>query len=245
MRAIECPRYGPPEVLRLTQVEKPTPRADEVLIRVVATTVHVGDVRIRTFDVPRGQRLVARLVLGIRRPKHPILGMELAGVVESAGKEVTLFKKGDEVEAVVLKIDKENEKFSLGIKQLTPNPWDDIQRTYPLGTEIEGEVTSVTDFGAFVRLADGIEGLIYTSELSPEPVEKPADVVKAGDRVSALVTRVDPGEQKISLSIKAVHDQQQRQALRELAAQQSRTQRSTLGDLLAEKLSKAGQPDSE
>ena len=97
MKAIECPRYGPPEVLRLTQVEKPTPRADEVLIRVVATTVHVGDVRIRTFDVPRGQRLVARLVLGVRRPKHPILGMELAGVVESVGKEVTLFTTGDEV----------------------------------------------------------------------------------------------------------------------------------------------------
>lgn len=97
MKAIECPRYGPPEVLRLTQVDKPTPRADEVLIRVVATTVHVGDVRIRTFDVPRGQRLMARLVLGVRRPKHPILGMELAGVVESVGKEVTLFKKGDEV----------------------------------------------------------------------------------------------------------------------------------------------------
>jgi len=155
------------------------------------------------------------------------------------------FKKGDELDAIVLKIDKENEKFSLGIKQLTPNPWDDIQRTYPLGTEIEGEVTSVTDFGAFVRLADGIEGLIYTSELSQEPVAKPADVVNPGDRVKALVTRVDPGEQKISLSIKAVHDQQQRQALSELAAQQSRTQRSTLGDLLAEKLRKAGQPDGE
>jgi len=97
MKAIECPRYGPPEVLRLTQVAKPNPRANEVLIRVVATTVHVGDVRIRTFDVPRGQRLIARLVLGIRRPKHPILGMELAGVVESVGKEVTLFTKGDEV----------------------------------------------------------------------------------------------------------------------------------------------------
>ena len=155
------------------------------------------------------------------------------------------FKKGDELDAIVLKIDKENEKFSLGIKQLTPNPWDDIQRTYPLGTEIEGEVTSVTDFGAFVRLEGGIEGLVYTSELSPEPVEKPADVVKAGDRVKALVTRIDPNEQKISLSIKAVHDQQQRQALSELAAQQSRTQRSTLGDLLAEKLRKAGQPDGE
>ena len=155
------------------------------------------------------------------------------------------FKKGDELDAIVLKIDKENEKFSLGIKQLTPNPWDDIQRTYPLGTEIEGEVTSVTDFGAFVRLEGGIEGLIYTSELSAEPVEKPADVVNPGDRVKALVTRIDPGEQKISLSIKAVHDQQQRQALSELAAQQSRTQRSTLGDLLAEKLRKAEQPDGE
>jgi small subunit ribosomal protein S1 len=155
------------------------------------------------------------------------------------------FKKGDELDAIVLKIDKENEKFSLGIKQLTPNPWEDIQRTYPLGSEIEGEVTNVTDFGAFVRLADGIEGLIYTSELSAEPVGKPSDVVSVGDRVKALVTRVDPNEQKISLSIKAVHDQQTRQALAEQAAQQSRTQRSTLGDLLAEKLRKAGQSESE
>ena len=155
------------------------------------------------------------------------------------------FKKGDELDAIVLKIDKENEKFSLGIKQLTPNPWEDIQRTYPLGTEIEGEVTSVTDFGAFVRLEGGIEGLIYTSELAAEPVEKPADVVNPGDRVKALVTRVDPGEQKISLSIKAVHDQQQRNTLKELAAEQSRTQRSTLGDLLAEKLRKAGQGDDD
>jgi small subunit ribosomal protein S1 len=155
------------------------------------------------------------------------------------------FKKGDELEAIVLKIDKENEKFSLGVKQLTPNPWDDIQRTYPLGSEIEGEVTSVTDFGAFVRLADGIEGLVYTSELAPEPVAKPSDAVSEGQRVKAIVTRVDPNEQKISLSIKAVHDKEQRQALSELAAQQSRTQRSTLGDLLAEKLRKAGQDGGE
>jgi len=155
------------------------------------------------------------------------------------------FKKGDELEAIVLKIDKENEKFSLGIKQLTPNPWDDIQRSYPLGSEIEGEVTSVTDFGAFVRLADGIEGLVYTSELAAEPVAKPSDVVSEGQRVKAIVTRVDPNEQKISLSIKAVHDKEQRQALAEIAAQQSRTQRSTLGDLLAEKLRKAGQTEGE
>jgi small subunit ribosomal protein S1 len=156
------------------------------------------------------------------------------------------FKKGDELEAIVLKIDKENEKFSLGIKQLTPNPWDDIQRTYPLGSEIEGEVTSVTDFGAFVRLADGIEGLVYTSELAPEPVAKPSDAVSEGQRVKAIVTRVDPNEQKISLSIKAVHDKEQRRALSDLAAEQSRTQRSTLGDLLAEKLrQKGGESDGE
>ena len=146
------------------------------------------------------------------------------------------FEKGDEVEAVVLKIDKENEKFSLGIKQLQPNPWDDIQRSYPLGSEVEGEVSSVADFGAFVRLAEGIEGLIYTGELAAEAVSSPADVVKVGDRVKAIVTRVDPNEQKISLSVKAMHDQQTRRALTEQAAEMAKSQRSTLGDLLAEKL---------
>jgi small subunit ribosomal protein S1 len=151
------------------------------------------------------------------------------------------FKKGDEVEAVVLKIDKENEKFSLGIKQLQPNPWDDIQKRYPLGSEVEGEVSSVADFGAFVRLAEGIEGLIYTGELAATPVANPSDVVKEGDRVKAIVTRVDPNEQKISLSIKAIHDQQTRQALAEQAAQQAKSQRSTLGDLLAEKLGRKGE----
>ncbi len=146
------------------------------------------------------------------------------------------FEKGDEVEAVVLKIDKENEKFSLGIKQLQPNPWDDIQKRYPLGSEVEGEVTSIADFGAFVRLAEGIEGLIYTGELAAEPVSSTADVVKVGDRVKAIVTRVDPNEQKISLSIKAIHDQQTRKVLADQAAEMAKSQRSTLGDLLAEKL---------
>ena len=155
------------------------------------------------------------------------------------------FEKGDEVEAVVLKIDKENEKFSLGIKQLQPNPWDDIQRRFPIGTEAEGEVTNVTDFGAFVRLEEGIEGLVYTSQLSAEHVDKPSDVVSVGDRVKTLVTKVDPSEQKISLSIRAVHDQAERKALEELAAQQSKTQRSTLGDLLAEKLAQKAEDQGE
>src|SRR5450756_1189947 len=90
MRAVVCTGYGPPDVLELQQVEKPVPKIHEVLIKVHATTVHRGDVRIRSFDVPRGQRFMARLVLGFTRPKNPILGMELAGEVESVGKDVTL-----------------------------------------------------------------------------------------------------------------------------------------------------------
>jgi NADPH:quinone reductase-like Zn-dependent oxidoreductase len=97
VKAVVCTGYGPADVLELQQVEKPVPKDHEVLIKVYATTVHRGDVRIRSFDVPRGQRFIARLVLGFIRPKNPILGMELAGGVESVGKDVTLFKRGDDV----------------------------------------------------------------------------------------------------------------------------------------------------
>ncbi len=154
------------------------------------------------------------------------------------------FKKGDTVEAVVLKIDKENEKFSLGIKQLQPNPWDEILKRYPVGSEVTGTVSSLADFGAFVRLEEGIEGLIYSSELSPERVEKPEDVVQPGQTVTALVTRVDPVEQKISLSIRALTDREQREALKRVAQQQAASQTTTLGDLLAGKLAqKSGEEE--
>jgi len=146
------------------------------------------------------------------------------------------FQKGDEVEAVVLKIDRENEKFSLGIKQLTPNPWDDIKRKYPVGSEVSGEVTSVADFGAFVKLEEGIEGLIYTSELSTEKVDDPASVASPGQSITALVTKVDPVEQKISLSVRALTNKEEREALKRYAAQQAASQTTTLGDLLKEKL---------
>jgi len=146
------------------------------------------------------------------------------------------FEKGDEVEAVVLKIDKENEKFSLGIKQLEANPWDDILKKFTVGSEITGPVTSVTDFGVFVKLEDGIDGLVYSSELAAERIETPSEHFKEGQEITALVVKVDANEQKISLSIRAVNDKAERAALKEVAAQQSASQTTTLGDLLAEKL---------
>jgi small subunit ribosomal protein S1 len=133
----------------------------------------------------------------------------------------------------------------LGIKQLEANPWDDIAKKYSIGSQITGPVTSVTDFGVFVKLEDGIEGLVYSSELAAERIETPADHFKDGQEVTALVVKVDPVEGKISLSIRAVNDKEERAALKQLAEQQASTQTATLGDLLKTKLEERADESSE
>ena len=114
-----------------------------------------------------------------------------------------IYKKGDEVEAKVLQIDSEGEKFSLGVKQLTEDPWTKIARENPPGSKGKGKVTKLADFGAFVELSPGIEGMIHVSELADENVAKVSDVVKEGDIVEFIVLATDHDERRFSLSRKA------------------------------------------
>ncbi|MDK2848484.1 MAG: small subunit ribosomal protein [Desulfuromonadales bacterium] len=150
-----------------------------------------------------------------------------------------LYKKGDVVKAVVLNIDQDNERFSLGIKQLAADPWQTIATRYAPGTMIQGKVTSVTDFGIFLEVEEGIEGLIHVSEISKEKVDSPKDFAKVGDNLEAVVLHVDTEDKKIALSIKHVaHQKEKAEVDAFLGSQKSAT--SNLGDIFKGALDKAG-----
>ena len=117
-----------------------------------------------------------------------------------------IYKKGQEVQAVVLNIDRGNERFSLGVKQLHPDPWDEVPERYKADTRITGTVTNVTDFGVFVELQEGIEGLIHLSELSKEKGANPLSQYKTDDVIEAKVLNVSRKDKKIALSVKKLHE---------------------------------------
>jgi small subunit ribosomal protein S1 len=153
------------------------------------------------------------------------------------------FKKGDKLRAVVLGIDKVNEKFSLGIKQMERDPWDSIKSRYKVGTAIDGVVTKLTDFGAFVELEEGIEGLIYVSEIADHRIEKPADVLKVGDKVRAEILSIEPKERRIGLSIKQLGRSEERANYEKYMGEGSK--KTSMGDLLGDKLKAALKPGKD
>lgn len=123
--------------------------------------------------------------------------------VKNVSDPSEIVKKGDEVEAIVLSIQKEEGKISLGIKQTEKNPWDNVEAKYPLGSSVEAEIRNLTNYGAFVELEPGIDGLIHISDLSwIKKVSHPSEVLKKGDRVEAIVLSVDKESKKITLGVK-------------------------------------------
>ena len=155
-----------------------------------------------------------------------------------------LYRKGDEVEAVVLGIDIENERVSLGIKQLSDDPWNTIAQRYPINTKVNGKVTSIADFGVFVEIEDGIEGLIHVSQLSSERVDKPSSLFKVGDQVEALVVQLDPKERRIGLSIRALKQHEEREEMQAYMRREHQGARFSFEDILNEEL-RLDRDDSE
>ncbi|MFA7383596.1 MAG: 30S ribosomal protein S1 [Desulfurivibrionaceae bacterium] len=151
------------------------------------------------------------------------------------------YAKGETIQAVVLKIDRENERFSLGVKQLEPDPWQAAIEKYAVGTTVQGKITNVTEFGIFVEVEDGIEGLIHVSEISKDKVATPVGLYNAGDTVEAKVINVSAKDRKIGLSIKALTDDSGQGSYEEYKQKQAKSGPSTIGDLMKEEMENKAQ----
>lgn len=151
-----------------------------------------------------------------------------------------LYKKGQEVQAVILDIDSERERFSLGIKQLSPDPWDEIPSKYRAGTKVTGKITNVTDFGLFVELEEGIEGLVHISELPKKEDGNPLEGFEVGDTVEAGVIHVTRDEKKIGLSIRRAKETAENRHYQSYV-NNPREATSNLGELLKNKILDQGE----
>lgn len=154
-----------------------------------------------------------------------------------------MFTKGQKVRAVVLGVDIENERFSLGVKQLEGDPWHNIEAKYAVGTQHDVKVTKTADFGVFVELEADIEGLIHISELSVDRINKPEEFCKAGDVLKSEVISIDKDARKIGLSSKLVKLRESKADVEDYVKKATSTAKSTLGDLFAEQLKGATKKD--
>ncbi|MGD8991397.1 MAG: 30S ribosomal protein S1 [Desulfobacterales bacterium] len=146
-----------------------------------------------------------------------------------------LYQKGDVVQAIVLDIEKDNERFSLGIKQLQDDPWASVAERYEVGKEITGTVTNLTDFGIFVELEEGIEGLVHVSEISKEKIKTPTEKFKIGDVITARVMNINSDERRIGLSIKRMEIEDEQNLLSEYVNNMGPAT-SSFGEILRENL---------
>ena len=149
-----------------------------------------------------------------------------------------LYKKGDEVEAVVLDVDVDNERVSLGVKQLTTDPWETISQRYPVGSKVKGKVSSITDFGVFVEIEDGIEGLIHNSQLGIDKGEDAHALYPIGSPVDSEVINIDREERRISLSIRAIKRRQEKENM--AGFMEDAPSAVTFGDLIRQKIDEGG-----
>jgi len=145
-------------------------------------------------------------------------------------------KEGDKIEVAVLKVDRERERISLGLKQVGPDPWEEVPERFPVGSIVEGTVVSVADFGAFVELGEGIEGLVHVSQLSDRRVAHPSDVAKVGDKLRVKVLKVNPSERRISLSARGAEDELDRRQVRKYLKGSRDDSVVTIGDMVGDLL---------
>ena len=150
-----------------------------------------------------------------------------------------LVQPNDEVQVKILEVDAKRRRIRAGIKQVTPDPWDEFVQQCKEGDVVEGEVVGLTNFGAFVKIREGVEGLVHVSQLDDKKVAKPEDVVKVGDKVKAVVTKIDPNERRLSLSIKEYKLLKEKEEVKSLLeSQTSQGGVFKLGDVLKGVLSK-------
>jgi small subunit ribosomal protein S1 len=144
----------------------------------------------------------------------------------NVGHPSELLKKGQAIETIVLNVDGDGRRISLGLKQIQPDPWESVAARYPVGTRVQGRVVRLTDFGAFVELEPGVDGLLHISQMSARPVNRAEDMVNVGDELTLMVIRVDTNERRIGLSLKELAADVERTDFREHQARQRKRQRA-------------------
>ncbi len=155
------------------------------------------------------------------------------------------FTKGQTIQAVVLNLDKENQRFSLGIKQLQEDPWETISKKVIAGDNVNGKVTNLTDFGAFVELEDGVEGLVHISEVTDDKNKKPEDILKVGEQITTKVLNINYDDRKIALSIKGYLEDKEKLETGEYMSDSFQKGKVCLGEILQQATASSSPADAD